>query len=70
VVGRTTTPKHAIKSQAKKPVSKSSFIRHRNDDYSNDLRKEKRKWDNYQLPPGESFTFMVCEQECLHTFEG
>jgi hypothetical protein len=21
------------------------------------------------LPPGESFTFIVCEQDCLHTFE-
>jgi hypothetical protein len=42
VVGRTTTIKRAKKSQAKKPVSKSSFIQHRNDDYSNDLRKFKK----------------------------
>jgi hypothetical protein len=39
VVGRTTTVKRARKSQAKKPASKSSFIQHQNNDYSNDLRK-------------------------------
>jgi hypothetical protein len=27
------------------------------------------KRDNYGLPPVESFTFIVCEQDCLHTFE-
>jgi hypothetical protein len=39
VVGRTTTTKRARKSRRKKLASKSSFIQHRNDDYSNDLRK-------------------------------
>jgi hypothetical protein len=39
VVGQTTITKHARKSRAKKPSSKPSFIQHRNDDYSNDLRK-------------------------------
>jgi hypothetical protein len=29
----------------------------------------KRKWDNYRLSPGESFMFIVREQDCLHTFE-
>jgi hypothetical protein len=135
VVGRTTTVKRARKSQAKKPASKSSFIQHQNNDYSNDLRKfekgkrgsemffplfpfsnlfylfsiffyfikykgaqkqicsgkgEKKmvdlgvrekiqmqmveegwkgKWDNYGLPPSKSFTFIVCEQDCVRTFE-
>jgi hypothetical protein len=134
VVGRTTTVKRARKSQAKKPASKSSFIQHQNNDYSNDLRKfekgkrgsemffplfpfsnlfylfsiffilsntkvrknkyavekEKKmvdlgvrekiqmqmveegwkgKWDNYGLPPSKSFTFIVCEQDCVCTFE-
>jgi hypothetical protein len=31
--------KHASKSRARKPASKSSFIQHRNDDYSNDMQK-------------------------------
>jgi hypothetical protein len=39
VVGRTTTTKCVSKSRAKKHASKSSFIQHQNDDYSNDLRK-------------------------------
>jgi hypothetical protein len=43
VVGRTTTTKRARKSRAKKPASESSFIQHQNDDYSNDLRKEKNE---------------------------
>jgi hypothetical protein len=34
VVGQTTTTKRARKPRAKKPASKSSFIHHRNDDYS------------------------------------
>jgi hypothetical protein len=133
VVGRTTTIKRARKSRAKKPASKSSFIQHRNDDYSNGLWRfekgkwkvvspfsffksllfifeffiyfikckgeqkqicsgkgekkmvdlgvrekiqmqmveegSKRKWDNYGLPPDKSFTFIVREQDYLHTFE-
>jgi hypothetical protein len=52
VVGRTTTTKRARKSQAKKPASKSSFIQHQNDDYSNDLRKfEKGKRGREKLFP-------------------
>jgi hypothetical protein len=52
VVGRTTTTKRARKSRAKKPVSKSSFIQHRNDDYLNDLRKfEKGKRGSEKLFP-------------------
>jgi hypothetical protein len=35
--------KCAWKSQAKKPASESSFIQHRNDDYSNDLQKKKKE---------------------------
>jgi hypothetical protein len=45
------------------------FIQHQNDDYSNDLRKEKENGITTGLPPGESFTFIVSEQDCLHTFE-
>jgi hypothetical protein len=42
------------------------------------MEKEKRKWwkkggkENgitIDLPPSESFTFIVREQDCLHTFE-
>jgi hypothetical protein len=29
----------------------------------------KGKWDNYGLPPSKSFTFIVCEQDCVRTFE-
>jgi hypothetical protein len=29
----------------------------------------KRKWDNYGLPPGEGFMFIVYEQDYLHTFQ-
>jgi hypothetical protein len=52
VVGRTTTTKRAVKSLAKKSASKSSFIQHRNDDYSNDLWKfEKGKKGSEKLFP-------------------
>jgi hypothetical protein len=52
VVGRTTTTKHVRKSRAKKPASKSSFIQHQNDDYSNDLWKfEKGKMGSEKLFP-------------------
>jgi hypothetical protein len=52
VVGRTTTIKHARKSRAKKPTSKSSFIQHQNDDNLNDLRKfEKGKRGSEKLFP-------------------
>jgi hypothetical protein len=52
VVGRTTTTKHARKWWAKKPASKSSFIQHQNDDYSNDLWKfEKGKRGSEKLFP-------------------
>jgi hypothetical protein len=44
--------KHASKSRAWKPASKSSFIQHRNDDYSNDLQKfEKGKRGGEMLFP-------------------
>jgi hypothetical protein len=43
LVGQTTMTKRARKSQAKKPASESSFIQHRNDDYSNDLQKKKKE---------------------------
>jgi hypothetical protein len=52
VVGQTTTTKRVRKSRAKKPVSKSSFIQHQNDDYSNDLQKfEKGKGGSEKLFP-------------------
>jgi hypothetical protein len=52
VVGQSTTTKHARKSQAKKPSSKSSFIQHQKDDYSNDLQKfEKGKRGSEKLFP-------------------
>jgi hypothetical protein len=52
VVGRTTTTKRVRKSRAKKPVSKHSFIQHRKDDYSNNLRKfEKGKRGSEKLFP-------------------
>jgi hypothetical protein len=72
VVGRTTTTKRARKSRAKKPVSKSSFIQHRNDDYLNDLRKfEKGKRGSEKLFPFfksllfsfEFFYFIKCKGE-------
>jgi hypothetical protein len=53
-----------------KPASESTFIQHRNDDYSNDLRKEKKgNGITTGLPPGERSTFIVHEQDSLHTFE-
>jgi hypothetical protein len=70
VVGQTTTTKCARKSRAKKLASKSSFIQHQNDDYSNDLQKfEKDNGITTSLPPDKSFTFIVHKQDCLHTFE-
>jgi hypothetical protein len=52
VVERTTTTKCARKSRVKKPASKSSFIQHRNDVYSNDLRRfEKGKRGSEKLFP-------------------
>jgi hypothetical protein len=42
VLGQTATTKCARKSQEKKPASKSSFIRHPNDDYLNDLQQFKK----------------------------
>jgi hypothetical protein len=61
VVGQTTTTKCARKTPAKKPASKSSFIQHQNDDYSNDLRKKKGNGITTSLPPSESFMFIVRE---------
>jgi hypothetical protein len=61
--------KCAWKSRAKKPASESSFIQRQNDDYSNDMQKGKGNGITTGLPPGESFTFIVREQDCLHTFE-
>jgi hypothetical protein len=44
--------KHTGKSRAKKPASKSSFIQHRNDEYSNVLRKfQKGKRGSEKLFP-------------------
>jgi hypothetical protein len=38
-----------------------------NDDYSNDLKRKERITTG--LPPREGFTFIVCKQDCLHTFQ-
>jgi hypothetical protein len=51
-------------------TSKQIFLySHQNDDYSNDLRKEKGNGITTGLPPGKSFTLIVHKQDCLHTFE-
>jgi hypothetical protein len=58
-VGQTTTTKRVRKSRAKKPVSKSSFIQHQNDDYSNDLQKfEKGKGGSEKLFPLFQISFI------------
>jgi hypothetical protein len=59
--------KSMFHERQQKPARKSSFIEHQNDDYSKDLQKENVITTG--LPPGESFTFIVHEQDCLHTFE-